>query len=586
MRIESWILSYLVNSLWQVPLLFLVGWIAARALRQTGPAAEHRVWVSVLVLQSVLPACSTLPWGRLARLLLYGGASQSGAGQVTVQMTAAVGLSTNRFPAQLLAAIAVVYGAICVYFAARFAWQWAKLYAMRAESVEVQPIPEIAFLWRECLKRFNIGGVTLAASSRISGPVTMGFRRKLVLLPADMIARLPEAEIHAILAHEFAHIRRNDFSKNLFYELLGLPVSYHPLFRLTRQRMMESREIVCDQMAAEVGGHRQYARSLLRLASLLVEGMPVRTPHALGIFDTKTFERRIMKLSEKRLGIRGVRRLAIVTACVAFGVAACGTALALAVHVDAPASAGTTNQAQSHSQPIEVSPHIMAGQKIGGPNPKYPEAAKQKKIQGTVVLNALIGKDGNVKSVKATSGPKELQGSAIDAVRQWKYKPYLLNGEPVEVTTKINVIYSLGKMPPTNLPKGEIPPPPPPPQTRADAATAGSASQGTNTSSQSNLPAGVMHVGDGVSPPVLVYSVDPKYTAKARSKKYQGVCVLGLIVDKDGHPQDVHVVRKLGMGLDEKAVEAVQQYRFKPAYYKGNPVPVRVNVEVNFKIYK
>jgi TonB family protein len=268
-----------------------------------------------------------------------------------------------------------------------------------------------------------------------------------------MVARLPEAEIHAVIAHEFAHIRRNDFAKNLIYELISLPVSYHPLFRLTRERMTESREIVCDQMAAELGGRKQYAQSLLRLASLLVEGTPVRAPHAMGIFDTKTFERRIMKLSEGRREIRGARWLAIVIACAAFGVAACGSALALGMHVDASASAS-------------------------------------------------------------------------------------------------------------------------------------SASQGTNTSSQSNVPAGVMHVGDGVSPPVLIYSVDPKYSTKARSAKYQGICVLSLIVDKHGNPQNVRVVRKLGMGLDEKAVEAVQQYRFKPAYYKGHPVPVQVNIEVRFKIYK
>jgi TonB family protein len=464
--IESWILSYLVNSIWQVPLLLLVGWVAARALRQAGPAAEHRVWVSVLVLQSVLPLFSTLPREWMRSLLIYGGALSSGDGHVTVLMGPGVGVGAGRFPAQLPAAIAIAYGAICVYLAARFIWQWRKLYAIRAESVEVQPSPEIALLWRECLNRFRISGVTLAASSRISGPVTMGFQRKLVLLPGNMVDRLPEAEVHAVLAHEFAHIRRNDFAKNLIYELLGLTVSYHPLFHMTRQRMRESREIVCDQMAAEVGGHRQYARSLLRLASLLAGGVPVRTPHALGIFDTKTFERRIMKLSEKRREIRAVRRLAIVAACAAFGVAACGSALALGVQVDAAtSSAASTNQAQGHSQPLHVSPGIMAGQRVSGPNPKYPEAAKKKKIQGTVVLDALVGKDGSVKSVKALSGPKELRDSAIDAVRQWKYKPYLLNGEPVEVTTKINVIYSLGKMGKTSPrgPKGKIPPPPPPP---------------------------------------------------------------------------------------------------------------------------
>lgn len=112
-----------------------------------------------------------------------------------------------------------------------------------------------------------------------------------------------------------------------------------------------------------------------------------------------------------------------------------------------------------------------------------------------------------------------------------------------------------------------------------------SASQRTNAPKQNNLPAGVMRVGNGVSAPVLVYSVDPKYSSKARRAKYQGISVLALIVDKNGKPQNIHVARKLGMGLDEKAVEAVRQYRFKPAYYKGHPVPVQIHVEVNFKLY-
>jgi len=61
------------------------------------------------------------------------------------------------------------------------------------------------------------------------------------------------------------------------------------------------------------------------------------------------------------------------------------------------------------------------------------------------VLNAVIGKDGHVDNLKVVSGPSKLQQSALDAVRQWLYKPYLVNGEPVEVETKISVIYSLQK---------------------------------------------------------------------------------------------------------------------------------------------
>lgn len=96
---------------------------------------------------------------------------------------------------------------------------------------------------------------------------------------------------------------------------------------------------------------------------------------------------------------------------------------------------------------------------------------------------------------------------------------------------------------------------------------------------------GVMRPGGGVSKPVLIYSVDPEFSDEARRAKYQGICVVSLIVDAHGNPQNIQVVRALGMGLDQKAEEAVKQYKFKPAYYHGHPVPVLINVEVNFRIY-
>src|SRR6202050_2858615 len=96
---------------------------------------------------------------------------------------------------------------------------------------------------------------------------------------------------------------------------------------------------------------------------------------------------------------------------------------------------------------------------------------------------------------------------------------------------------------------------------------------------------GLYHVGGGVSAPQLIFAPDPEFSDEARRAKYQGVCVVSLIVDAQGNPQRVQVVRHLGMGLDEKAVEAVRQYRFKPATLQGKPVPVEVNIEVNFRIY-
>ncbi|MGH9599454.1 MAG: energy transducer TonB [Terracidiphilus sp.] len=95
---------------------------------------------------------------------------------------------------------------------------------------------------------------------------------------------------------------------------------------------------------------------------------------------------------------------------------------------------------------------------------------------------------------------------------------------------------------------------------------------------------GVMSVGGGVSAPQVVYSVDPQFTPQARQANYQGTVAIQLIVDASGNPQDIHVVRHLGMGLDQMAVEAVRRYRFRPAMYEGHPVAVQMIIEVGFHL--
>ena len=101
-----------------------------------------------------------------------------------------------------------------------------------------------------------------------------------------------------------------------------------------------------------------------------------------------------------------------------------------------------------------------------------------------------------------------------------------------------------------------------------------------------NAGGGLYRVGGGVSAPVPLNTVDPQFSDEARRAKYQGVCLISMIVDVHGLPQDVRVVRPLGMGLDQKALEAVRQYRFKPAMKDGKtPVPVMITVEVNFRLY-
>jgi len=96
---------------------------------------------------------------------------------------------------------------------------------------------------------------------------------------------------------------------------------------------------------------------------------------------------------------------------------------------------------------------------------------------------------------------------------------------------------------------------------------------------------GVFRVGGGVSAPRALFSPDPEYSEEARKAKFQGTCVLWLVVGPDGRPRDIRVTRSLGLGLDEKAIEAVKQWKFEPALKDGKPVAVEINVEVSFRLY-
>jgi TonB family protein len=96
---------------------------------------------------------------------------------------------------------------------------------------------------------------------------------------------------------------------------------------------------------------------------------------------------------------------------------------------------------------------------------------------------------------------------------------------------------------------------------------------------------GAFRVGGGVSAPRAVYAPDPEYSEEARQAKYQGTVLLWVIVGSDGRPRDIRIQRSLGMGLDEKALEAVRQWRFDPSTKDGHPVAVQVNIEVSFRLY-
>ena len=108
---------------------------------------------------------------------------------------------------------------------------------------------------------------------------------------------------------------------------------------------------------------------------------------------------------------------------------------------------------------------------------------------------------------------------------------------------------------------------------------------GVGTGYRGGIGGGLFRVGGGVSAPRPIYDPDPEYSEEARRAKYQGTVLLWVVVGPDGRPRDIRVQRSLGMGLDEKAIEAVRHWKFEPSTKEGHPVAVQVNIEVSFRLY-
>jgi TonB family protein len=434
---QSWILAYLVNALWQAPLVFAAAWLAARVARPAGPHWEHRIWVSALLAQLALPLGSidgfrtTLSNLAAAAWALFTASSQAqGSTRVLLGPATTHATGLNLSSAQIKS-IVLLYAASVLYAAIRILWGLRRTYRLSEDSVLASPVLQTRFAtFCEPAPTWH---AAVQISPRVSSPLTFGIARPLLLLPTGLAEQVADADLDIVLAHEAAHLRRRDFAKNLFYTLISLPLAFHPVTWATRSRIASTREMICDAHAAEATtGRENYVRSLLRLATLVTTTSA--NLHVIGIFDANAFEKRVLRMIQRTAQISRRRRILLALGCTALALATCTSALALRISI------GEDNHAGKHLS-VDVNKLTI----VNRVPPVYPVEAKKMKIQGSVVLAVIIGASGEVENISVKSGPKELQQSALDAVRQWKWQPYLLNGDAVEVETQVTVVYQLAE---------------------------------------------------------------------------------------------------------------------------------------------
>jgi TonB family protein len=230
------------------------------------------------------------------------------------------------------------------------------------------------------------------------------------------------------------------------------------------------------------------------------------------------------------------------------------------------------------------------------PEPVFTEEARRKKAQGTVVLFARVAQDGTVKSVCA-SQPLDggLDATAVETVRTWKFEPAIINGKPSDALIEVEVDFRLSDGPPAALPAKYEPamgPPatggpndhPPSATIRVLSHATGSAVTGA-ASSESSAPQCNGQTGGCTMPPRLILSPGPEPMIADTKAKYSGTATLSLTISVEGKPENIKVVKSLGPELDQKAIAAVEKWKFEPAMQDGKPVPVEIMVDVDFHLH-
>ena len=210
------------------------------------------------------------------------------------------------------------------------------------------------------------------------------------------------------------------------------------------------------------------------------------------------------------------------------------------------ASAAGAQSGMERKAPVRVSSGVMAGRITHKVQPIYP-VEPGLDVSGAVVLHAVIGEDGTIQELQVISGPVMLRDAAIEAVRQWTYRPYLLNGAATAVDTTIALSVSHG-------------------------APSADAMQGQ-----------AVQVSGGLMEAQLLTRVEPVYPPIARAAHVSGAVVLHATIGKDGMVERLEVVSGPEM-LRASAMEAVRQWRYKPYLLGFQPVEVDTVITVNYRI--
>jgi beta-lactamase regulating signal transducer with metallopeptidase domain len=312
-QVSEMVVTYVANALWMTCVIAAAAVLLTRALRRCPSSYRHGLWVAALLLAVLLPTAS-FRGSHNTREATTAFSSTENSVESAAGMSGRSSWSLWRmrshrsvlFGPLVVGLMGAFYSGFILYRGVRLGRGWLKLRTMLKRSgLRAMPSERVRAA-EQCHSLLGVKPVAILLSREGHGPATLGIRNPVLVLPEWFVSRASEEDFSSALCHELAHIRRHDFLFNLIYELLLLPISFHPAAALIKARIDQTRELACDELAAEsFSAPAQYARSLLSIAQSMAKNQPATNAgYALGLLDTNTLEERIMNVFAKTNRIR------------------------------------------------------------------------------------------------------------------------------------------------------------------------------------------------------------------------------------------------------------------------------------------
>jgi beta-lactamase regulating signal transducer with metallopeptidase domain/uncharacterized membrane protein YkoI len=374
------LLTFLLNASWQIAVVCVFAACCSWLLRGTPAWCRHSVWVAAIVISLCLPIISSLNRLELSPLTkqkistsetekrVSGPASLQELDLIEPRITAIQmpvveskqrsrwnsPISVNR---NLAAVLVTFYALFLLYRGFKLVRAWGRTTAIMRSACSTPVSGRAATIAAKCQTAIGVSSARVVCSTSILVPITAGVFNPLVILPAQLLSEPDEEILLSAIGHELVHVARRDYILNLVYELIYLPISFHPAAAMLRRRIKQTRELCCDELVArKLMAPEVYARSLVRLVGSVPLAGRLVTDTTIGITDADILEVRIMTLlNTSKLSPRRKSFLLIAACLLLAAPCVAAAAFALQFNIDNPKTAASQEQEQGReaSQKLE-----------------------------------------------------------------------------------------------------------------------------------------------------------------------------------------------------------------------------------------